>query len=140
MERPNIASNFRFLIEIDSFKGNFAKASGMASEIEFEEYREGGSSFSLKFPVKVKHFNVVLQKGITESKFLYEWFSEIENGIINKKDFVISILDNNLKTKIRSWSFSNGYPVKWEISDLDAMDKSLLIEKIELAHEGIKEL
>lgn len=136
----DLCVNFRFLMEIGNFKCSFFKASGMASEIEFEEYHEGGSNFSLKFPVKVKHFNVILEKGVTESKFLYGWFDEIQKGIIDKKDFVISVLDTDLKTPIRSWTFINGYPVKWELSDLNAVDKSVLIEKIELTHEGIKEL
>lgn len=134
-DRPII--NFRFKVNIHNFfKGSFAKASGISSEIECEEYYEGGNNFSYKFPVKVKHYNITLEKGVFEAGILYEWFDKIKNGIVIKRDFDITLLNNEGKAVVK-WSFNKGYPVKWEISELDAMGNSVLIEKIELAHEGM---
>ncbi|WP_432666843.1 phage tail protein [Wukongibacter baidiensis] len=132
--------NFYFSVEIDGIQeGNFLKASGVASEVEVEEYEEGGvNHFTHKIPVRIKHSNIVLEKGVTSSKELLKWFSQIQEGIIIKKNFSI-ILWNQGKEIVRRWNFYNGYPVKWEAGELDALGTSILVERIEITHEGMKE-
>lgn len=133
-------TNFRYGVEIDGlYEGGFSKVSGMASEIEVEEYIEGGvNHFVHRMPVRVRNYNIILEKGITQSKVLYKWFTQVKDGVINKLDFSIILYDTKGEV-VRRWSFKNGYPVRWEASDLDALDNSILVERIELAHEGMVE-
>jgi phage tail-like protein len=36
------------------------------------------------------------------------------------------------------WSFTRGWPTKWEVSELDASKSELSIETLEITHEGLK--
>jgi len=41
-------------------------------------------------------------------------------------------------TQIKStWTVTRGWPVKWELSELDAAKNEVSIETLELAHEGL---
>ena len=46
-------------------------------------------------------------------------------------------LDTALKD-VAKWTFFNGWPAKWELSELDASKSELSIETLEIAHEGLK--
>ena len=37
-----------------------------------------------------------------------------------------------------SWTFFNGWPCKWEISELDASKSEISIETLEIAHDGLE--
>jgi hypothetical protein len=52
-------------------------------------------------------------------------------------DGVITQLDTNLKPKAQ-WTFSRGWPSKWEISEFDATKSELAIETLEISHDGLK--
>jgi hypothetical protein len=45
-------------------------------------------------------------------------------------------LDNALKG-VCAWSFEQGWPCKWEVSEFDASKNELAIETLEIAHEGL---
>ena len=53
-----------------------------------------------------------------------------------KVDGRITMFDRD-GTQVASWTFSNGFPVKWELSELDASKNEVTIESIEIAHEGL---
>jgi len=132
--------NHHFGLEIDGItECSFAKASGVAVEVEVYSYQEGGvNHFEHQLPTRTKHSNIQLERGVTKSDVLMKWFRQISDGIILKRDFAI-ILWNNNGDIIRRWNFLKGYPIKWRIGDLDALGNTLLIESIELTHEGIAE-
>jgi len=129
-----------FGLEIDGInEASFAKASGVASEIELHKYQEGGvNHFEHQIPTRTKFSNITLEKGMTKSKELSNWFQQIKEGIIAKKNFSV-VLWNEKGEEIRRWNFVNGYPVKWSAGDLDALGNQVMIEKIELVHEGFTE-
>ena len=37
----------------------------------------------------------------------------------------------------KSWTFTNAYPCKWELSEFDASKNEVAIETLEIMHEGI---
>ncbi len=49
---------------------------------------------------------------------------------------MITQLDTALKPKAQ-WTFSRGWPCKWEISEFDASKSELAIETLEIAHDGL---
>lgn len=141
MNKQNIpVGNYVFSIEIEGIEeASFMKVSAISQEVELETYEEGGvNHFVHSLPTRVKYSNVVLERGMTTSIELSNWFSQIKEGTIIKKNFSI-ILHDNKGYSIRRWDFFNGYPIKWEISELNALNSSIMIEKIELTHEGMKE-
>lgn len=132
--------NYKFAIEIDGItEGSFSKVSGIGAEIQIDDVDEGGMNYSThKIPVRVKYSNITLEKGITKSKELFQWFSQSCEGIIKKRDFSIILSDNGGET-IRRWNFTQGYPVRWEADGLDAQGSEILLERMEICYEGMSE-
>ncbi|MCT4593111.1 MAG: phage tail protein [Anaeromicrobium sp.] len=141
MDKKNMpVGSFSFAIEIEGIQeASFMKVSAIAQEVEVETYEEGGMNhFVHQLPVRTKYSNVVLERGMTNSTELMNWFNQIKEGIIIKKNFSIILYDQR-GNSVRRWDFFGGYPVKWEASDLDAMSSNMMIEKIEITHEGMRE-
>lgn len=132
--------NHHFGLEIEGItECSFAKASGVAVEVEVYSYQEGGvNHFEHQFPTRTKHSNIKLERGVTKSDALLKWFRQISDGVIVKRNFSI-ILWNNSGEIMRRWNFNAGYPVKWAVGELDATGNTILIETIELVHEGLAE-
>ncbi|MGB3367332.1 MAG: phage tail protein [Acidaminobacteraceae bacterium] len=135
-EKP--VANSRFGIEIDGIiESSFANAKGVSVEIETMSYHEGGMLYEHTFPTKTKFSNITLERGTTSSDVLAKWILQIQEGIIDRKDFAI-ILWNPKGEIVKRWNFSSGLPVKWSVSDFDGMGSSVAIETIELSHLGMK--
>jgi len=57
-------------------------------------------------------------------------------GTGTRIDGTITQLDGSLKARA-TWTFTRGWPCKWEISEFDASKSELAIETLEIAHEGL---
>lgn len=136
--RPAVSAFFG--LEIDGVnEASFSKATGVSAEVETFAYQEGGvNHFEHKLPTRTKFSNITLERGTTTSKDLLTWFAQIKEGVVARKDFTI-ILWNSAGEVLRRWNFKNGYPVKWSVGDLDAQGSQVLLETLELAHEGFTE-
>lgn len=133
---PHMA--FNFAVEIEGLLvGGFSQVSGLASEIETEEYREGGvNDFVHHFPAQTTHSNVLLTHGLTDSSVLWNWYSNVTQGIIHRKNGTIVLLDRQ-QMPVMWWNFRNAYPVRWSGPDFDAgAADGVAIEVVELVHEG----
>ena len=75
-KRNDPYGQFDFLIEIDGVvKGGFSEASGLSTDTNIIEYREGAESHGTtrKLPGLMKYNNVVLKRGWTKDRSLWEW-------------------------------------------------------------------
>jgi phage tail-like protein len=134
---------FCFHVSLPSIGGEafFKSVSGLRYETEVVPVREGGQNFTTYQLVgATKWSNIVLKQGFTREsnvsgmlKWRKEW---LKPGGGNRVDGVITQLDTALNTQV-SWTFTRGWPVKWEISEFDASKNELAIETLEIAHEGI---
>ena len=52
----------------------------------------------------------------------------------------IVLLDEKGKQTNRRFQINDGLITKWEVSGLDAMGSQLLVEKLEIMHEGIQSI
>ena len=131
--------SFRFLLEIGGLiKGGFSEATGLQAEVETEDYQEGGvNDFVHKLPKTAKYPNVVLKRGMTDSDTLWKWHQKIVNGKIERRKVRIIILGDQGE-EILQWEFKEAYPVKWMGADFKADNSSVLIETLELVHNGIQ--
>ena len=105
---------FRFRVEIDGIQqGGFAECSGLGSEIQVEEYREGNEkSLALrKLPGKVIYPDIVLKWGVTDSRELYNWHLDVINGKLERKNGSIVLLNDQGEEKLR-WNFFDAWPSK----------------------------
>jgi phage tail-like protein len=131
--------NFNFLVEIDGIAAaGFSECSGLRLEVDIIEYREGGETSSVrKLPGLAKVGDITLKRGITTSKELQEWFESIRNGVANRKNGVIVMLDDERKPVVR-WKFFNAFPRKWEGPNLDAKGSDVAIETLTLCCERLE--
>lgn len=131
--------NFNFLVEIDGIaQAGFSECTGLRLEVAVIEYREGGEMSSVrKLPGRSTVGDITLKRGITTSKELQEWLESIRNGVANRKNGVIVLLDDERKPVVR-WKFVNAFPRKWEGPNLDAKGNDVAIETLTLCCEGLE--
>ncbi len=132
--------NYSFLVEIDGIAAaSFKTVSGLSAEVELLEYREGSDpvSSSRKLPGRIHYPNVTLRRGLTTSSDLWDWWKSVSEGGAYRRNVAITLLDDS-HTPVLSWRLRNAFPVKFELSELDAGKNEVAIESIELAHEGLE--
>lgn len=132
--------NYSFLVEIDGIaSAAFKSVSGLAAEAEVIEYREGADplSSSRKLPGRVNFPNVTLTRGITTNQDLWNWWQTVVNGSVERRNVAIVLLDDTRTPALR-WLLRNAWIARIEGPTLEAGEKGLAIESIELAHEGLE--
>ncbi len=132
---------FYFSVEIDGFSQmSFQEVSGLEVEMELEEIAEGGENrFKHRLPKGTKYNNLVLKRGFVDGdNRLVDWLSktlfDAFEDRIQTKDVLVTLLDES-GSKVLAWNVKNAYPVKLNMSTLNAQESSLAIESIELAYQ-----
>jgi len=111
--------------------------SGLSGEIETLTYNEGGmNEFVHRLPSRVKYPNLVLKRGMTTLKDLEQWFQDSSAG--PKRTAVSVTMLNEYGDRLRTWQFSNAFPVKWTGPQFNASANTLATEAIEITHDGCK--
>jgi|SRR5579862_6139369 len=136
---PVLGFHFSVAVEINGVVvAGFSEVSGLQSELEVQEYREGGvNEYTHKFAGPAKYpSNLILKKGIADGQGLWSWYSEAVQGTI-KRQAVTILLMNSQGDETRRWQLQQAYPVKWSGPDLKATSSEVAIETLELAHDGL---
>lgn len=139
VRREDPYSSFLFAVEIqDIIVGEFSEVSGLESETEVEERKEGGENFFVhKLPIGTKYGNIILKKGLGKSSELYDWYNSTRKGEITQKKIDILLLDSNFK-EVKRWSFADAFPIKWSGPAMTASNSELAIQSVELVHKGFE--
>ena len=134
----NPITNFQFKVEFGGENVGFQEVDLPESEIEIIEYREGSDVHSSvrKIPGRTKHTNLVLKRGLTNSLDLYEWFRQTKQGVVERRDITVSIL-NEEKEPFVTWKLTNCWPTKYSGSTLMAKGNKVVIETLEIAVEDV---
>ena len=120
---------------------SFQDVSGIGSELETEPYAEGGENrYVHQLPKSLKHPRLVLKRGIAKrTSPLVMWCRSVLEGDfaepIKPMSVIVSLMNEN-KVPIRVWSFSNAYPVNWEVENFNSTKNEVAIEKIELCYNA----
>lgn len=136
---PVLGFRFSVAVEINGLVvAGFSEVSGLQSELEVQEYREGGvNEFTHKFAGPAKYpSNLILKKGIADSQGLWSWYGKVVQGTVERQTVTI-LLMNSQGDETRRWQLQKAYPVKWSGPDLKAATSEVAIEILELAHEGL---
>ena len=117
----------------------FKSVSGIKSEIEVVDWRQGGENNTARRLVgTTKWSNIVLKRGFTGSSELPRWHNDWMSGKSRPRLAGTLIqLAAALKPKAK-WTFKRGWPCKWDVGDFDAAKSELAIETLEIAHEGLE--
>ncbi len=136
-EDPYLAYNF--LVEIMGLViGGFSEVSGLQAEVEVTDYREGGVNgyiHRLAGPTRYSA-NLILKHGLTDIEGLWNWHQEVIQGLIQRRNISVILLDTTGVEK-RRWNFRQAYPVKWIGPDLRAGTSEVAVETVELVHHGL---
>jgi phage tail-like protein len=131
---------FNFQIEIDStVLGGFSECSGLSGDGDVIAYREGTDpQLNVRQLTGLrKYANIVLKRGYTTSRTLWVWRLNILNGVTDRRNGAITLLDE-LRQPVLQWHFENGWISKYEGPALNASGNQVAVETIEIVHEGLR--
>lgn len=132
---------FCFDLSIDGGRvdASFQEISGLKVEWTSEEVAEGGQNrFVHKLPLRVRHSNLVLKRGVARRQSaLAAWLKTSFQGSFvaqpaQPKNVVVKLLDGGKRPLVK-WSLTGAYPVSWDHSPLNSTENSVLIETMELS-------
>lgn len=139
---------FKFRVIVPGFPGTlaFQKVSGLKISVAATEYREGTDTNTVrKLPGLATYPNIVLSRGLTDNVSLVRWMREIvdlgneaqlpDDGEF-RREVEIQVLSRRGEL-VRSYLASSAWAMDLELDELDAQSNNVLIEKLELAHEGL---
>jgi phage tail-like protein len=130
----------RFAVEIEGLVvAGFAECSGLGAEVELEEIQAGGENrYRIRLPKGTKYGNLILKRGLTDSKVLWDWHREVVKGTVKRKNVSVIVWDGSSRQNERwRWQFLGAFPVKWSGPELKADGNTVAIEVLELAHNGL---
>ena len=136
--RTDPYGNFNFIVEVDgNVTAGFSEVVLPAASAEVIEYREGGELNTVrKLPGLIRYGNVMLRRGITGSTELYDWWRTVQDGQTARRDLVVTLLDEG-RNAVKRWRFRHAWPIRYEASALDARGSGVVIETLEVVHEGM---
>lgn len=127
---PQLPSDIRFM-----------GVSGLSVTMNTETYTEGGENrFIHKLPTRTEYAQLELKRGIFVGSVLIRWCIEaIEQFNFKPVDVLITLL-NNLHVPVAAWYVVHAYPVKWSVSNFNAMANEVAVETITLNYQYFKTL
>jgi len=139
-DRTDPYRNFRFRVELGDIQiAAFADATVPDSTTDPVDYREGtDATHQRKLSGLTKYGNVTLKRGLTDSMDIYKWRKQVEDtgALSARKDISLILIDEEGKDKAR-WDIVEAWPTKYDPSDFSAKGNEVLIETLELVHEGV---
>ncbi len=130
---------FNFVVEIDGTTvAGFSEVSGLDVTTEPIEYREGTDKTATirKIPGLIKYGNIILKRGYTENRELWDWVKATIDGQTERRSGAITLLDESREHVVR-FSFEEGWPCRYAGPIFDAGTAAVAIEIIEICHEGL---
>ena len=138
-DRIDPYAQFNFLVEIDDVtRAGFTECSGLTTEQDTIDYREGGEDTIVrKLPGLKKIANIMLKRGFTQDRELWEWRKTTIDGRTERRAGSIILLDEAREEVLR-FNFREGWVCKWEGPQLNSSTNEVAIESLEICHEGLE--
>ena len=145
--------NFNFHILIGGVEvAACKKMSKISSAVEVVKFRAGNDASSAPelLPGRVSCDPVTLEAGLTNDASFKDWAKTLHvNGFTGtsrkrapdfRKEVEIQVFDLDSKTKVKSFKLHNAWVSKYQaVSDLSGDANEVIIETIEIQHEGFTE-
>ena len=132
MPNENLAGTYHFTINLGGAEaaGFFKECTGLTSEhavVEHTAADANGKSLIQKFPGQMNQMQ------------LWQWRKDIVDGKINssRKDGTIQVVDWE-GTPVMTFKFIRAWPCRYSAPGLSSGGNEILIEELELAHEGFE--
>lgn len=131
--------SFNFAVEIGGEDiGGFSDVSGLTAEGDAADYREGSDLQQnvRKLMGLRKYTPIVLKRGYTTNRKLWDWYDAVRKGKPERKDVTIT-LQNEEHVPVLRWSAENAWVNKIEGPTMKAGANEVAIESVEIVHEGL---
>jgi len=138
--------NFHFQVEWGGARIGFSKVRNLGMGTHYIEYRQGSDpEYSpIKVPGRQYFDNIILERGVFQGdNEFYDWWKTTRlfqegnsRGSVYRRDITIAILGETHEPVV-VFKVKNAFPVRLQISDLDAQANEIVIETVEIAHEGL---
>jgi phage tail-like protein len=139
-KRKDPYENFNFRVEIDGIvQAGFSEVIVPEASVDVVEYREGNEISNVrKLPGRVRYGNVILKWGVTNSQELYNWWKGVRDGNVIRRNMSIILMDLQ-RIDVKRWNVREAWPASYTVGPLDAKGHDVLIEKLEIANEGVEQ-
>jgi phage tail-like protein len=135
--------NFHFEVNWGGTRIGFSIITGLEVATSVIEYREGSYLIynTTKQPGRTVYGNIILERGIFLNDFeFFTWWQNTynfqERNQLFRRDVVISLFDD-AHNPVMVWKLLNAWPCKVKWGELNALDNQVMMESLELTHEGL---
>ncbi len=113
----------------------FQKVKGLAAKVNTMTLVEGGQNFyTQQLPTGIAHDNLTLERGmVVGSPLNLELNATLSLFQFAPSNVLVTLFDES-KIPVAAWMFLKAFPVRWATSDLDATERNVIIDTIELAY------
>ena len=141
-QKPRPTNHFRLQVGGKEAIGQFREVSGLDTESEVVEHKEvdaNGRQRTIKVNGAEKYSNIELKRGVDVDKGLYEWRQMVvDKGPDGARtDCTLELLDYD-GSAIATYTITQAWPLKYSGVSMNAGGNEILVEEIEIAHEGFE--
>lgn len=124
--------------EVPLCSGAFAECTGLEATVEPKVIKVGGNNYGTAQRMgRVTFATVVLKRGMTSTRDLWNWFQLVAGGSYAYRLAVEIEMRDHGGNPVLTWNLARAMPVKFKAADLNARGTELGIEELHLAHEGL---
>ncbi|MCL2576440.1 MAG: phage tail protein [Defluviitaleaceae bacterium] len=139
----NLTTSHNFIVYMGSMEMSFSKISGIEQKLDVQEIQEGGNPRAVflygakKIPgrLKFEHGTGLLNKA---NEAFNKAFT-LQSLEYTFRGFGIIVALRHGKVS-RAYEYQQALPVSWSVSGFDAKTGNILIDTVELMHNGIFEI
>jgi phage tail-like protein len=139
-QRNDPYRNFRFRVAISGIQvAGFSEVTIPDSTVDPVDYREGTDPTHVrKLSGLTKYGSISLKKGLTDSMDLYNWHLQVaQKGALGARMSLSLILVDEEGNSKAQWDIVEAWPTKYSSSGFNAKNNEVVIETLELTHEGV---
>ena len=119
--------------------GAFSEVTGLEATMEPKVIKEGGRNYGAAQRMgQVTFATVVLKRGMTSTRDLWNWFELVSNGGAYAYRLRAKVtMKDHANNPVLTWNLRKAIPTKFKAADLNAKGTDVGIEELHLAHEGL---
>jgi len=143
IQRDDPYGAFNFIVDFGTgdagtAAAGFSEVIGLASEIEYADYRNGNDKENhvRRIPGLHQTGDVTLKRGVIGDLRLFEWLKQTREGDVQPRTLTITLLDEQ-RNPVLTWALRRALPKKWVGPTLAARTGAVAIEELQLVVEQI---
>jgi phage tail-like protein len=136
--QAQVSSGFWSVEVQDVGSGNFSDVEGVGTSLAVVQTQVQGSRLNVKSAGRGSASNILLSRRLTEDMSFYNWHRQVvANGTSGtRKTGTITYFDGS--GTVASFEFTNGWPARYAVTELQSGSVTVLIEEITLAVDDLK--